>query len=362
MWCIKNHPLPPVCFVSLTVLLVLVLGLLTTCKPLPFVQHVVKIGLVAPFEGPYRYVGYDAINAARLALQEVNTIGGIAGYNIELVAYDDQGTVAGAREAARNLIYDSDVIAVIGHYRDDTTQSVLELYRQAGLPLLVAGTIEGTAFGQAPWLCPLLDSLKETKEPGMSAKSLKIRWVGTVETLPPCAANDEIVGSGLSFASGTGSDSVVDIKDLEMDTDVVLVTLDPISSGELVKTLRGDGWKGLIIGGPALGSDLFASIAGKASIDVVFASAYRWPQLDGQDASFGEAYQSLGPHVPSPGPFALTTYRAVGEVLEMLEQVAAQDQVPQRHAIAPLISVRPPESVYFYRWMPGGRRKKITSP
>ncbi len=54
-------------------------------------QPVVKIGLVAPFEGRYRPIGYEAIYAARLAIREINARGGINGHRIELVALDDRG-------------------------------------------------------------------------------------------------------------------------------------------------------------------------------------------------------------------------------------------------------------------------------
>ncbi len=48
----------------------------------------VKIGLVAPFEGSYRSIGYDAVYAARLVVREINATGGIDGVRLELVAYD----------------------------------------------------------------------------------------------------------------------------------------------------------------------------------------------------------------------------------------------------------------------------------
>ena len=53
------------------------------------VKPVVKIGLVAPFEGRARAVGYDAIYAARLAVREANAAGGIGGYRLAVVALDD---------------------------------------------------------------------------------------------------------------------------------------------------------------------------------------------------------------------------------------------------------------------------------
>lgn len=54
-----------------------ILVLLTAC--VPKLPRVIKIGLVAPFEGRYRYVGYDAIYAARMAVQEINAAGGAGG-------------------------------------------------------------------------------------------------------------------------------------------------------------------------------------------------------------------------------------------------------------------------------------------
>ncbi len=46
--------------------------------------------LVAPFEGSYRSIGYDAVYAARLAAGDQRN-GGIDGVRLELVAYDDRG-------------------------------------------------------------------------------------------------------------------------------------------------------------------------------------------------------------------------------------------------------------------------------
>ncbi|MBI5563352.1 MAG: amino acid ABC transporter substrate-binding protein [Chloroflexi bacterium] len=96
----------------------------------------IKIGLVAPFEGRYRVIGYEAIYAARLAIREINARGGVNGYRIELVALDDRGEDDRALTAARQLIIDPQVVVVIGHYRPMTTDAVLSDYCAAGLPLM----------------------------------------------------------------------------------------------------------------------------------------------------------------------------------------------------------------------------------
>jgi len=112
-------------------------------------RPVVKFGLVAPFEGRYRPVGYDAIYAARLAVRERNAAGGVGGYRVELVAYDDGGDAASAVERARQLALDAQVVAVIGHYRIETTRAAWDVYAREALPL-VAPVIPADSLPDSP--------------------------------------------------------------------------------------------------------------------------------------------------------------------------------------------------------------------
>ncbi len=99
-------------------------------------QPVVKIGLVAPFEGLYRPIGYEAIYAARLAIREINARGGINGQRIDLVALDDRGDPGQATTAARQLVLDPQVVAVVGHFRPDSTDAAMNIYCEAGVPVI----------------------------------------------------------------------------------------------------------------------------------------------------------------------------------------------------------------------------------
>lgn len=105
---------------------------------------VVKIGLVAPFQGRHREMGYDVIYSARLAIREANqaTEGGRT--KALLVAVDDFGDPEIARESAEAMIIDPEVMAVIGHWLPETTAAARPVYEAAGLALVEAG--QGT-FG-----------------------------------------------------------------------------------------------------------------------------------------------------------------------------------------------------------------------
>lgn len=103
------------------------------------VDPVVKIGLVAPFEGRYRSLGYDVIYSARMAIREVNEAGGIGPYRVALVALDDSGDPDLAQKTARSLVIDPALMAVIGHWLPETTEAASGVYDQGELPLVAGG-------------------------------------------------------------------------------------------------------------------------------------------------------------------------------------------------------------------------------
>jgi ABC-type branched-subunit amino acid transport system substrate-binding protein len=149
------------------------------CLPacVPVTRPVVKIGLVAPFEGRYRDVGYEVIYAVRLAVREANAAGGAAGYSVELTALDDGGDPAAAVEQARKLATDPQIAGVIGDWLDATTLSAAPIYAAEGIPYLAtaatalppvafrlwltAAAIRQSAASASGELCPLpCDSLE----------------------------------------------------------------------------------------------------------------------------------------------------------------------------------------------------------
>lgn len=133
--------LPACATIAVVTAALIVMALLAGCAS---VDPVVKVGLVAPFEGRYRPIGYDAIYSARLAVREINAAGGIGGHRVALVALDDSGLPQGAVDAARTLLVDPAVVGVVGHWLPDTTAAAAPLYDEAGL--------HHVALGQPPYV------------------------------------------------------------------------------------------------------------------------------------------------------------------------------------------------------------------
>lgn len=100
---------------------ILLLWLLSACSPAQ--APVTKIALLAPFEGRYREIGYNALYSARLALADHPL------QAIELLAVDDGGTVDSAQQRVSAIREDTTISAIILMGSVSTTPEV-----QAQLP------------------------------------------------------------------------------------------------------------------------------------------------------------------------------------------------------------------------------------
>ncbi|MAS33423.1 MAG: hypothetical protein CL610_05415 [Anaerolineaceae bacterium] len=90
-----------------------------------------RIALLAPFEGRYREVGYDALYAVRLALQDADI------QPLDLLPIDDGGTIASATDRARALNHDPQVQAALVLGLAATAPETLSAF--ADIPVVVIG-------------------------------------------------------------------------------------------------------------------------------------------------------------------------------------------------------------------------------
>ncbi len=99
-------------------------------------ELIVKIGHVAPLSGPSAHLGKDNENAARMAIDELNTkamtIGGKK-VKFELVAEDDAADPKQGTAVAQKLV-DAKVNGVIGHLNSGTSIPASQIYSAAGIP------------------------------------------------------------------------------------------------------------------------------------------------------------------------------------------------------------------------------------
>ncbi|MFD6288949.1 bifunctional serine/threonine-protein kinase/ABC transporter substrate-binding protein [Streptomyces sp. NPDC060205] len=93
------------------------------------------IGVQADLSGASRKAGAAQVRGARLAVEQYNSRKDKP-FELALKAVDDGGSAAGAPGAAKKLIQDTDVLAVLGPTSDEAAVAVLGTYDEALLPLL----------------------------------------------------------------------------------------------------------------------------------------------------------------------------------------------------------------------------------
>jgi ABC-type branched-subunit amino acid transport system substrate-binding protein len=104
------------------------------------VKPTVKIGLSAPFEGLHRDLGYEVLQAVRLAVHQRNAMGGVGErYLVEFVALNDFGEAEAAVEQARKMAVDPGVLGVLGGLSPEAAQAAAPEYARQGLAFLMPG-------------------------------------------------------------------------------------------------------------------------------------------------------------------------------------------------------------------------------
>lgn len=95
----------------------------------------IRIGFAEQLTGPQAELGVQTRNGVLLAVEKINSSGGINGRPIKLIIRDDKGTPEGVRVADRELIK-SGVVAIIGHATSQQTKDALPVIDTAHVVLI----------------------------------------------------------------------------------------------------------------------------------------------------------------------------------------------------------------------------------
>ncbi|MCP1335128.1 ABC transporter substrate-binding protein [Futiania mangrovi] len=101
----------------------------------------VKVGVILPLSGPSSLAGSEVIQGVRLAAEEANAAGGVlGGRQIELVVEDDESSPTKGATAARKLIEQDGVVAIVGTYNSAVAMSALKVAAEAKIPMTSGGS------------------------------------------------------------------------------------------------------------------------------------------------------------------------------------------------------------------------------
>jgi ABC-type branched-subunit amino acid transport system substrate-binding protein len=291
---------------------IMVLLALSACgeKGLAGAPPTLKIGLVAPFEGLHRPLGYEALFAVKLAVQERNAAGGVNGCQVELVALNDFDNPVEAHNQAKALVSDPNVVGVVGHLAAEATLAALPVYQKADLAMVV------------PWAVPSVDEATGVVQVAATATEAAAR----LETLRQEQGFIQIM---------TVSDAQVG--PISAGTQALVLNTDGVTAGEISLALRDEGVMLPLLGYVDVGSPQLVQVARQAAAGLQYVSPGPDPTTANESAAFVDAYQSLAGFLP--GPRAVLVYDATHVLLDAIEQAMNEQPCqPGREQVSAVIN------------------------
>ncbi|HBR33300.1 MAG TPA: ABC transporter substrate-binding protein [Firmicutes bacterium] len=131
-------------------LLVVALLLLVCSFTLTAAPKSYKIAHLAPLTGDASFQGQILVNAAKMAVDEINAKGGINGIPIEYIPVDETSSTTSGIEAVRKAIA-LNPVAVIGPNRSGTILAAENLWKRAKIPFITDGTNADTTKKGNPY-------------------------------------------------------------------------------------------------------------------------------------------------------------------------------------------------------------------
>jgi hypothetical protein len=287
--------------------------LVGSCLPHGDAPAVVKIGVIAPFEGVGRRLGYAVLPEIKGELASANRQRPKAPYRVALVALNDDLDAREAAEQARALVQDPDVLAVIGLWSDETSRSAAPILAEAGVPILLVVPHEGSSPGLIS-ICPTPDEvaaelLRSVAESGRGRvvisgpdtalrRALSARESGL--PVVPEASSSPCEGEGLDCR--------------------VVYSGDALGAANMLRRWRDSGWRGDLFGGPETARPWLPEQArGAAEGTRAVVCGNLGSSLSDQDASLENA--------------AASASAATRTILDSLERVVEEQGVPSRRTI-----------------------------
>jgi branched-chain amino acid transport system substrate-binding protein len=99
-------------------------------------EAVIKIGIVGPWTGASADNGQSMARGIEIAIADINDAGGIKGYMLEGVPYDDQGIPEESVNAVNKLIFEDEVLAIVGPFNSACGLADLEVINREGVPMI----------------------------------------------------------------------------------------------------------------------------------------------------------------------------------------------------------------------------------
>ncbi|MEU9877139.1 bifunctional serine/threonine-protein kinase/ABC transporter substrate-binding protein [Streptomyces phaeochromogenes] len=308
------------------------------------------VGVQADLSGPRRTTGQAQERGARLAIEQFNSRKDKP-FELTLKTSDDGGSAGRAPAAAKKLIQDEDVLAVLGPSSDETAQAVLATYDEALLPLLsvsVGGLLMASEEYRSFVQCRAPDAIL--------SMALAVRLAGQKGARLPGLLQDRTAQT-YSWNSAQGTTFLLrsqglppyprvipaDTEDVEpVVTDMLRAGIDSFvysgyapGAARVARALATAGFDGPRLAPQAVLDPVFLEQAGEAAEGWLIASSFVDPSAVPAAKAFTAAFRRR--YDAPPGYYAAEAYDTVNLVLQEVLKATRRGRPPTRKDLVGLL-------------------------
>jgi len=151
----------------------------------PLRAETIKVGEFASLTGKEATYGQAAHKGTVLAIEEVNSRGGVFGRRLELIAEDDQSKAGEAATIVKKLVSRDKVVAVLGEIASSRSLEATSVCQSTKTPMISPGSTapEVTARGNYIFRACFIDSFQGTVMAKFAARSLKAKRVAVLSSV-----------------------------------------------------------------------------------------------------------------------------------------------------------------------------------
>jgi branched-chain amino acid transport system substrate-binding protein len=305
----------------------------------------IKLGFNVPLTGFAAADGKSALDGAKLAIEQANAKGGIAGQKLELMVYDDQASPKEAVPVATKLVEKDQVVAAISGSYSGSTRAAAAIFQRGQVPYVVAYAIHPdiTLTGDYMFRVSTMGEVQ-----GRGGAKL-VQNLGKKKVALITVKNDfgQALSAGFKDAAPKLGLNIVNeyeyamadrqfgplVSKLKADNpEVIYASGYYFNAGPLVSQLRAAGVTAPIIGQEGYDSDKFLEIAGAASEGTLVTTS-----LD-RDSDAAATKSFLADYRKATGSgadmVAAAAFTAVSVVVDGLKKTGGKGGESLRNALA----------------------------
>jgi len=142
-------------------------------------QDSIKIGQFASLTGSEATFGISSDNGIKLAVEEINSSGGVLGKQIQLITEDNQGKPNETMTVVQKLINRDKVVGIIGEVASSRSKAAAPLCQQNKIPMISQASTnpEVTAIGDYIFRVCFIDPFQATVMSKFALGSMKVKKV-----------------------------------------------------------------------------------------------------------------------------------------------------------------------------------------